>query len=210
MAPLVQAPEHTASLIASALARLGSVGPEGDAARAWLVRRTLEEMGFHCEEDSPLQDLQGFLIASAHGPEIVLAATLTPTQQLAVYVHLLATAVLHRWDGEFAAQFAYVEGRAPKPRSERERREQAVASALARAILDGDLGRAPRYIYQTADAWPKPPLIRRWRRWALRLMVGAIHRVSLLLYWYSPRYQQLRAHPRWVRLAKRLSARSAT
>src|SRR5690349_21458715 len=41
--------------------------------RDWLVQRTLEELGIHCEANDTLQDLKGFLIASPRGADIVVS-----------------------------------------------------------------------------------------------------------------------------------------
>ncbi|HEV2124042.1 MAG TPA: hypothetical protein VGW38_14850, partial [Chloroflexota bacterium] len=103
----------------------------------WVVQRTLEELGIHCERVSSLQDLKGFLIASHRGAEIVVSDRLTPEERLTVYVHLLAHALLETPDrlGEkessFYSRLEYVEGRGPSAQSGAERRAEMVADALA-------------------------------------------------------------------------------
>ena len=66
---MILEPERAAVLLAERLARPRS-GPaeSGRAGTEWLVQRTLEELGIHCEANGALQDLKGFLIASPGGP----------------------------------------------------------------------------------------------------------------------------------------------
>src|SRR5919108_163311 len=97
-------PERAATLVAErlrrpALERLAAWGPRegaedrparsagagvahgtgGRGGRDWLVRRTLEELGIHCEATSEMQDLKGFLIASPRGAEILVSDRLGQT-----------------------------------------------------------------------------------------------------------------------------------
>ena len=172
-----------------------------DAARAWLVRRTLEEMGVRCEDSPALQNLKGFLIASPRGTEIVLSAQLPDSQKLYLYAHLLAHAVLDHLDGAFAARFEYVEGREPAHMSARERREEMIADAIARAIIKGRLDLAPRFAYDPTARRRSPLAASSLPALGRQLLLAIIHHPSMLLYWRSPRYRYLRARPLVSRLA---------
>ena len=176
-------------------------GADADAARAWLVRRMLEEMGVRCEDSAALQDLKGFLIASPRGTEIVLSARLTDAQKLHLYAHLLAHAVLDHLEGTFTTRFEYFEGHEPPHLSARERQEDIMADAVARAIIKGRLEDAPRYIYDAAARRRSPLAVAGVRHRGQRLLLTIIHQASLLLYWRSPRYRDLRARPLMTRLA---------
>src|SRR5688500_4321943 len=98
-------PERAAQLVAERLARPVSLGARAEGWRVgraphlekdWLVRRTLEELGIHCEADAGLQDLKGFMIASPRGAEIVVSERLGEDERLGVYAHLLAHALLEQ------------------------------------------------------------------------------------------------------------------
>lgn len=184
----------------------GAGKPKDNAAgeRDWLVQRTLEELGIHCESADTLQDLKGFLIASPRGAEIVVSERLTPDERLAVYAHLLAHAVLEELPGEasnFFSQMEYVEGREPEPQSGAERRTKMVANALAQAILRGHLDGAPQYVYRRS----REPARNVGLRPALgRFFLEVCHRTSLALFWHSPKYQKLRSRPEMTFLVRRL------
>jgi hypothetical protein len=106
-------PEKAARLVADRLAR--GTTPAND----WLVQRTLEELGIHCEADSGLQDLKGFMIASTRGAEIVVSERLNADERVHVYAHLIAHALLEQGipeadgssQGSFYSRLEYVEGR---------------------------------------------------------------------------------------------------
>lgn len=163
--------------------------------KEWLVQRTLEELGIHCEANSALQDLKGFLIASPRGAEIVVSDRLDPEERLAVYAHLLAHALLEE-DAEkvngFFSRLEYVEGRAPRHRSGAERRAELVADAIAEAILHGHLEATPQYAYRRK----RQPARNTGLRPALgRFFLEMSHRTSLALFWYLPQYRKLRSRP---------------
>lgn len=160
-----------------------------DAGRAWLIQRTLEELGIHCEESAGLQDLAGFLIASQRGVEIVTSARLSPGERAQVYTQLLAQVLLETGQPPFLVRFEYLAGHAPTSHSAREVRTRRVAAALARAILEGRLAGAPKLLYQGPPSEPAGSL----RRTAADLLLRALHRTSVTLYWRSARYQRLRA-----------------
>ncbi len=162
-----------------------------DAGRAWLIRRTLEELGIHCEESADLQDLAGFLIASERGVEIVTSTRLTPTEQANVYSQLLAQALLEPSGHPFLVRFEYFAGHGPRRRSAREIRTRRVADAVARAILDGRLDGAPKLLYQGPPNEPPGSL----KQTAADLLLRALHRTSVTLYWRSRGYQRVRAWP---------------
>jgi hypothetical protein len=188
----------------------GAHGTGGSGGRDWLVRRTLEELGIHCEATSEMQDLKGFLIASPRGAEILVSDRLGPDERLAVYSHLLAHAVLEHTptapdapatpDG-FFSRLEYVEGREPGPRSGAERRAELAADALAQAILRGRLDGVPRYTYRRTreparNAGLRPALGRFWLEFC--------HRISLALFWHLPQYQKLRSRREMAYLVRRL------
>jgi hypothetical protein len=196
---MVIEPERAARLVAERLGR------GADLEKDWLVRRTLEELGIHCEADSGLQDLKGFMIASPRGAEIVVSDRLGEDERLGVYAHLLAHALLELGDegeeGNFFSRLEYVEGREPASRKGSERKAEMVADALARAILKGRLDGTPQYAYQQRRASSGPNGLRpRLGRFWLELC----HRASLMLFWHSPKYQRLRARREMSYLIRRV------
>jgi hypothetical protein len=174
--------------------------------RDWLVRRTLEELGIHCDSEAQLQDLKGFMIASHRGAEIVVSDRLDADERLAVYAHLLAHALIEQGDllpegqGSFFSRLEYVEGREPAGRSGAELRAEMVADALANAILRGRLDGAPAYTYHRNREPARAGLRPRLGRFFLELC----HRTSLALFWHSPKYQKLRGRPEMSALVRRL------
>jgi hypothetical protein len=226
---MILEPERAAVLLAERLARPHS-GPaeSGRAGTEWLVQRTLEELGIHCEANGALQDLKGFLIASPRGAEIVVSDRLTADERLTVYAHLLAHAILEEAPekpdgllsllslpahtlldgapgdpGGFFSHLEYVDGREPLQRSSAERRAEGAATALAQAILRGSLEGVPRYAYRrTRDPAPGPGL-----RPALgRMWLELSHRTSLALFWLSPKYRRLRSRPEVAHLVRALES----
>ena len=196
---MILEPERAARLVADRLARPADLEPD------WIVRRTLEELGIHCEADSGLQDLKGFMIASPRGAEIVVSDRLRGDERLAVYAHLLAHALLEQGEdgeeGNFFSRLEYVEGREPASRKGAERKAEMVADALARAILKGRLDGAPQYTYTQRREKAGPSGLRpRLGRFWLELC----HRVSLMLFWHSPKYQRLRARREMSYLVRRV------
>ena len=196
---MVLEPERAAQLVAERLGRGADLGKD------WLVRRTLEELGFHCEADAGLQDLKGFMIASPRGAEIVISDRLGEDERLGVYAHLLAHALLEQGEdgaeGSFFSRLEYVEGREPASRTGSERKAEMVADALARAILRGRLDGTPQYAYKhkrkTAGSKAlRPRLGRFW--------LELCHRMSLALFWHSPKYQRLRARREMSYLVRRV------
>lgn len=171
---------------AAPIAFPGSAGEQ-----AWLIRRTLEELGIHCEEAAVLQDLAGFLMASDRGVEIVTAADLAPADRAQVYAQLIAQALLEPSNQPLLVRFEYLAGRGPSHRSAREVRDHRVAEAVARAILQGRLEGAPKLLYQGLPETTSGSL----RRTAANLVLRALHRTSVMLYWRSRRYQRVRAWP---------------
>jgi hypothetical protein len=211
-------PGRAAALVAERLRR-PPAQPAPDAATAaageettalppngkdWLVQRTLEELGIHCEATDALQDLKGFLIASPRGAEIVVSQRLDEEERLALYAHLLAHALLEESPDQipaFYSRLEYVEGREPKGKSGAQRRADTVADALAKAILRGRLDGAPQYVYRRARREEKAAGLRP----ALgRLVLDICHRASLALFWHSPQYQRLRSRPEMAILLRRL------
>ncbi len=174
--------------------------------RDWLVRRTLEELGIHCDSDAQLQDLKGFMIASHRGAEIVVSDRLDADERLAVYAHLLAHALIEQGDllpegqGSFFSRLEYVEGREPADRSDADRRAEMVADALANAILRGRLDGAPAYAYRVSREPARAGLRPRLGHFFLELC----HRTSLALFWHSHKYQKLRGRPEMSALVRRL------
>lgn len=175
-----------------------------EARRDWLVQRTLEELGIHCESASTLQDLKGFLIASPRGADIVVSDRLGPDERLAVYAHLLAHALLEELPGDeqrnFFSRLEYVEGRRPDLDSGAERRQEMVADALAQAILRGRLDGTPQYAYRRTKGPAKSGL----RPFFGQLFLDICHRASLALFWHSPKYQKLRSRDEMAFLVRRL------
>ncbi len=200
---MILEPERAAQLVADRLAR--PFGP-ADFEKDWLVRRTLEELGIHCEAEPNLQDLKGFMIASPRGTEIVVSERLGQDERLGVYAHLLAHALLEQGEdgeeGSFFSRLEYVEGREPAERKGAERKVEMVADALARAILRGRLDGTPQYCYRhkRGSAASAPGLRPRLGRFWLELC----HRVSLMLFWHSPKYQRLRARREMSYLVRRV------
>jgi len=199
-------PERAATLVAERLVRPmpgGVAGPGKD----WLVRRTLEELGIHCESEANLQDLKGFMIASPRGAEIVISERLGEDERLGVYAHLLAHALLEQVAGEdelpgsFYSRLEYVEGREPAGRSNAERHSEMVADALAKAILRGRLDGAPMYSYRHKR---EPARNRGLRPRLGRFWLDLCHRTSLALFWHSPKYQKLRARREMSALIRRV------
>src|SRR5437868_14514036 len=150
MASLVPQAEMTAANLARIfrIQTLPSPGREPHQ-RAVAARRLLEELGVRCDESAALHDLKGFLLSSPRGSEMVVSRHLTDEERLEVYANLIAHALLGPDDPQLAlaARFEYVPGRAPGERPPHELREELLADAVARAILDGRLEAAPRLIY---------------------------------------------------------------
>ncbi|HEU5316830.1 MAG TPA: hypothetical protein VFX49_12025 [Chloroflexota bacterium] len=202
---MILEPERAAQLVADRLARPAAGGAGAEALKKdWIVRRTLEELGIHCEADAGLQDLKGFMIASPRGAEIVVSERLGQDERLGVYAHLLAHALLEQGEegeeGSFFSRLEYVEGREPAERKGSERKLEMVADALAAAILRGRLDGTPRYAYrhkrEVGAAGLRPRLGRFW--------LELCHRVSLMLFWHSPKYQRLRARREMSYLVRRV------
>lgn len=164
-----------------------------------LARRVLEEAGIRCEDSDQLQDLTGFLISSPRGTEMVLSARLDDSQRLCAYAHLLAHVLISGQRGNLLARFEYWAGREPADLTSRERREEMVAQALARAILAGRLEGAPMYLY-------RPEALPSGRVGVRRTALVALHHASRALYWRSPSYQQLRGLPAVTGLVTRVQS----
>jgi hypothetical protein len=188
-------------------ANAGGIGHAGlPGGKEWLVQRTLEELGIHCEANGALQDLKGFLIASPRGAEIVVSDRLDAEERLTVYAHLLAHALLEE-DAEkangFFSRLEYVEGREPPNLSSAERRADHVADAIAEAILDGRLDATPQYAYKRKRR--RDPVGNTGLRPALgRFFLEMSHRTSLALFWYLPQYRKLRSRPQIAVLVRYL------
>ena len=199
MAKLVPHAEATAANLARVLRR-GTFARESSdmTSKASAARRLLQELGIRCDENAVLQDLKGFLLSSPYGSEIVLRHDLSDEDRLAVYAHLIAHALLGEELPElaFAARFEYVPGRAPGGRPAREVREEAVADAVARAILDGHLEAAPRLVYCRELGPCRGPFS--------RAVLRGLHRGSLALYRRSRSYQRLRSLPAFTALTTRV------
>lgn len=192
MARLVPHPEAAAAQLARVLRLRNLPGPlpgGSTPSRAVVARRLLEELGVRCDESAVLQDLKGFLLSSPYGTEIVLRHDLGEDERLEVYAHLVAHALLgpDHPDLALSARFEYVLGREPDDRTVHELREENVAAAVARAILEGRLDATPRLVYVRDVGPARGPLS--------RAVLEGIHRASLALYRRSRRYQRLRSMP---------------
>ncbi len=170
-------------------------------ARVELVQRLLEEMGVHCEESVQLEDLKGFMVSSPRGTEIVLSSRLTESQRLYVYTHMLAHLLVGRIGGTISTRFEYLEGKEPSHLSRGERREEAVADALARAILERRMEDIPRYLRL---ARPFPPAATGLPQRLAHSALALVHWISLALYWRSSAYQRIRSKRAITRLATRV------
>lgn len=191
--------ESTAANLARIL-RLHQPGrsDSSSAARARTARRLLEELGVRCDESARLEDLKGFLLTSPRGTEIVLSRDLSDDDRVGVYAHLIAHALLGPEATQLvpSARFEYATGRAPDCRTWHEVQEEHVADAVARAILDGRLEAAPRYVY-CRDLGPG-------RGRFSRAVLRGLHHGSLALYWRSRSYQRLRSLPVMTALTERV------
>lgn len=160
-----------------------------DAERARWLRLMLEEMGAHCEDSPQLTDLSGFLITSPRGLEAITSSRLDDSERVRLYAHFFAHVLVGDTQGPIAVCLEYADARGDRDRSVREKKQEGMAEAVARAMLGGRLERTPRYIYysERPGAAAGPP-------WAgLRRRVGALlHRVSLALFRRSRRYQRVR------------------
>lgn len=199
MAQLVPHAETTAANLARIL-RLERLPADAwqPRQRAVAARRLLEELGVRCDESAALHDLKGFLLSSPRGTEIVVSRDLNDTERLEVYAHLVAHALLGPDGPELAlaARFEYVSGRDPDDRSASHLREEVLADAVARAILNGRLEAAPRLIY-CRDLGPG-------RGRFSRAVLRGLHRGSLALYRRSRSYQRLRSLPVVTALTERV------
>lgn len=199
MTSLVPDAELTATNLAQALRHhpRGEL-PSAPAARAVVTRRLLEELGVHCDESAPLQDLKGFLISSRRGTEIVTRWNLSDEERVQVYAHLVAHALLGADLPRLApsARFEYEGGRQPKSRAPQVEQEEEVADAVARAILDGRLEAAPRLVY-CHDLGPG-------RGRLSRAVLRGLHQSSLALYRRSRNYQRIRSLPVVTALSQRV------
>lgn len=214
-----------ASAVASQFRRLMADATPADADTvAWLVRRTLEEMGVRCGDTPKLQDLKGFLIASPQGAEMVVSSALAPNQQVAVYAHLLAHLLLDRFGGSFMSKFEYCEGRVPSHLTPAERREELVADVVALAILEGRLEAVPRYVLAPQPLPRRPHELRLWFTAQATAVLASgslpqrlrpigplrtftlavLHWLSLALFWHSRSYRRLRTRPLMAQLVHRL------
>lgn len=199
MARLVPHAETTAATLARALKPASAAsGNQTPMTRASTARRLLEELGVRCDETATLQDLKGFLMTSPRGAEIVTRKDLSDEERVQVYAHLVAHALLGADAPELAlvARFEYLPGREPDHLPAHLAQEEAVATAVARAILDGRMEAAPRMIYCRDLGPSRGPLS--------HAVLQGIHRASLALYWRSRSYQRLRSLPMVTALTTRV------
>ncbi len=229
MSVMMLPPGQLARLISDRLrhARSRTGGRAGKASEiAWIVQRSLEEGGVHCETTPSMEDLKGFLIASPRGAEITVSERLSDDERLDLFANLLARAMVENLDVRarsvlkpiwsaafgptptsagtaraFASHLAYVDGRAPRDESRTARRNAAVAAVLTQAILDGHLELAPRYAFGLESETQRRPGLRPAFG---RLVLELCHRFSLALFWRSSRYQRLRANRQVTEVASHI------
>ncbi len=154
------------------------------------LRALLEELDIHCDDSLDLQDLDAVLLASSYGTEAIIAARLDPEQRHIAYARLVARLLVSDIHAPIDAKMEYAV--APNGGSTREREEEAIVLALARALVGGRLESAPRPLYEDV---PKLTLAFTPRS-AARSTLGGLHRWSVLWYKRSDMYRRLRARRR--------------
>lgn len=161
----------------------------GPRVRARRLRVLLEELGVHCDETVPLEQLDAVLLASARGTDALVAARLDDEQRELAYARLVAQLLIAELRPPVDAKIEYSDG-APMSAA-RDREEEAIVHALARALVDGRLDAAPRPFY---DDVPKLTFAFTPRT-AARSTLGGLHLWSALWYKRSNLYRRWRARP---------------
>jgi hypothetical protein len=168
--------------------RLRMLPVHGDArARAHRLRALLEELDIQCDEAADLHGLDAVLLTSARGTDAMIAARLDDDQRLIAYARLVARLLLGEMHAPLDAKMEYADDHdAP---SKREREEERMVMALARAIIDGRLDAAPRPLYEDV-----PKLTFAFTpRSAARSTLGGFHLWSDFWYKRSNMYRRWRS-----------------
>ena len=110
------------------------------------LRAILEEAGVHCDDGADLHDVDAIVLGSGRGVEAMFAARLDDEQRLIAYARIIARLLADDLQAplDFKAEYADTDD-AP---SRREREDERMVLRLARAIANGDLGTAPRPIFE--------------------------------------------------------------
>jgi hypothetical protein len=171
--------------------RLRFLPTDGAAAvRTRRLRALLEELGVHCDDSLDLQDLDAVLLASTRGTDALVAARLDDEQRHIAYARLVARLLVSDIQAPIDARMEFAG--ASNARTTREREEEAIVLALAKALARGRLESAPRPLYEDV-----PKLTFAFTpRSAARSTLGGLHRWSVLWYKRSDMYRRLRARPR--------------
>ena len=141
------------------------------------LRAILEEAGVHCDDTAALYDVDAIVLGSGRGVEAMFAARLDDEQRLVAYARIIARLLADDLQPplDFKAEYADSDD-AP---SRREREDERMVMRLARAIADGDLGTAPRPIFEDVPAFT----LAFTPRGAARSTLGGFHWWSG--YWYK-------------------------
>ncbi len=171
--------------------RLRFLPTDGAAAvRTRRLRALLEELGVHCDDSLDLQDLDAVLLASTRGTDALVAARLDDEQRHIAYARLVARLLVSDIQAPIDARMEFAG--ASNARTTRDREEEAIVLALAKALARGRLESAPRPLYEDV-----PKLTFAFTpRSAARSTLGGLHRWSVLWYKRSDMYRRLRARPR--------------
>jgi hypothetical protein len=168
--------------------RLRMLPTSGDPrARVARLRSLLEELGIQCDETAELHDLDAILLTSARGTDALIASRLDDGQRLVAYARLIARLLVGEMHAPLDAKMEYADDSSAPSRRERE--EERMVLALARAIVEGRLDRAPRPLYEDV---PKLTLAFTPRT-AARSTLGGFHLWSDFWYKRSNMYRRWRA-----------------
>jgi hypothetical protein len=167
--------------------RVRALPADGDARiRVRRLRAVLEEIGVRCDDTADLHDVDAVLLASGRGTEALIAARLDDGDRLVAYARIVARLLTGDLTAPVDFKIEYADSSdAP---SKRERDEERLVLALARAIASGHIDEAPRPLFEDV-----PPF-----RWAFtprsisQSTLGGFHWWSNLWYRRSGTYRAWR------------------
>jgi hypothetical protein len=153
------------------------------------LRAVLEEAGVTCDDRADLHDVDAVVLASERGVDAMIASRLDDEQREMAYARIIARLLAGGLKSpiDFKAEYADSND-VPHPR---EREEERMVVALARAITSGQLDTAPRPLFEDVPAFT----LAFTPRTAARSTLGGFHWWSG--YWYkrSNMYRAWRARP---------------
>jgi hypothetical protein len=155
------------------------------AERARRLRSLLEEMGIHCDETAELQDADAVLLASGRGADAMIAARLSDEERFYAYARLVARLLIGHMHAPIDAKIEYEQPTGSK----QEREEDKTVMTFADALVEGELARAPRPIYEDVPRFT----LAFTPRTAVRSTLGGFHLWSDFWYKRSDMYRRWRS-----------------